>query len=398
MKRFGLIPRLLLPALLLLLAACCGPKQLVEEEFEVSIPESEISSEGRSVFVRVSAEVSWTLEIVPPVDWASLSVTSGSGCLNSILLTCTDNTGDDVRALTVVATAADGKRTSSATLVQRKYVAPAPTGGNTLGGSASKAPFNWLELPATNASDGLDFFWHLVDLNGNTVRNYSFYWNYTDRVSMWVAYPLCGMYLGNQGRSEAWGYDPLMPAARQQNVSGGYKEGNNGWYARGHQIPSADRTANYAMNAMTFFGTNMTPQNNDFNSGIWATLEGKVRAWAEQSDTLYVVTGCVLDGAKYYAIDRSGEKITVPTAYFKAVLRYSKNTTVSATGYSGAGFWFEHKNYNGGAPLLRTQSMSLSDLEAKLGYTLFVNLPERVGTANAAAIKAEEPTSLNWWW
>ena len=213
-----------------------------------------------------------------------------------------------------------------------------------------------------------------------------------------MAYPLCKMYLGSQGRSEAWGYDPLLPASKQQNVSGGYKEGNNGWYARGHQLPSADRTATYALNTTTFYGTNMTPQNNDFNGGIWARLEGKVRDWAEQSDTLYVVTGCVVDGAKYYALDRSGEKITVPTAYFKAVLRYSKSTTISESGFNSAAFWFEHQNYTNSASILKVQSMSVSELEAKLGYTLFVNLPDRVGTATAASIKSEKPASLSWWW
>ena len=142
----------------------------------------------------------------------------------------------------------------------------------------------------------------------------------------------------------------------------------------------------------------MTPQDNDFNGGIWASLEGKVRTWANQSDTLYVVTGCVVDGAKYYVLDRSNVKVTVPTAYFKAVLRYSKSTTISASGFSGAGFWFEHKNYSNTSAVLKAQSMSLSELETKLGYTLFVNLPDRVGAATAASIKSEKPTTLSWWW
>ena len=136
----------------------------------------------------------------------------------------------------------------------------------------------WLELPATDASDGLDFFARDCRLEDKMIRNYSFYWDYSNRVSHWVAYPLCKVYLGTAGRSEAWGYDPLLPAMKQQNVSGGYKEGNNGWYARGHQLPSEDRTANVSLNATTFYGTNIVPINNDFNGGVWHTLEEKVRS------------------------------------------------------------------------------------------------------------------------
>ena len=387
----------MLPVLYLLYA--CGGPVAVSEHLELSLAETTVSSDAGSVFVRVHSTGSWTLDLVEPdADWARLETTSGSGSKNSIILSYSANSGEASRSVTVRATAAGGKITASASLTQQGHsVSPPSVGGAGYGTAVST--FSWLELPATSATDGYDFFWRDCTIGSAKMRNYSFYWNYTDRVSMWVAYPLCKVYLGNSGRSEAWGFDPLMPALKQQNVSGGYKEGNNGWYARGHQLPSADRTESLSLNATTFYGTNMTPQDNDFNGGIWATLEGKVRTWANQSDTLYVVTGCVLDGAQYYVIDRSDNKITVPTAYFKAVLRYSKNTTISASGFSGAGFWFEHKNYaNSGVSALKAQSMSLSELEAKLGYTLFVNLPDRVGAATAASIKSEKPTSLSWWW
>ena len=259
-----------------------------------------------------------------------------------------------------------------------------------------EVPTQWLELPETSSADGLDFFSRKCDIGGKTVRNYSFYWDYTNRVSHWVAYPLCGMYLGSSGRSDEWGYDPFLPASKQQNVSGGYKEGDNGWYSRGHQLPSADRTVSHSVNATTFYGTNMTPQDSDFNGGIWATLETKVRDWANRSDTLYVVTGCVTEGATHYVLDRSNNRITVPAAYYKAVLRYSENSTLGRGGYMAAAFWYDHEGYP--RTFSKNESMSVADLEQKLGYKLFVNLPAKVGEENAAAIKSEKPASVNWWW
>ena len=254
----------------------------------------------------------------------------------------------------------------------------------------------WLELPATSASDGLDFFSRSCNLNGKALRNYSYYWDYSSRVSHWVAYPLCGDYLGNSGRSEAWGYDPLLPAAKQSNVSGGFKEGNNGWYARGHQLPSEDRTANDILNSTTFYSTNIVPMDNDFNGGVWYTLEKRVRSWALASDTLYVVTGCVVEGAKYYVYDRSNEKITAPTAFFKAVLRYTKDVTSGHNGFMGAAFWYNHEGYP--QTFSKNESMSIAELENKLGYELFVNLPKVAGQDVAANIKEEKPSTNSWWW
>ena len=393
MVRFGRIAWTLLPACCLLLA-CSGPGK-ISAQLEVSLAETEISAEAGSVFVRVASDASWTLDIVPAVDWATLNANSGSGNRNSIMLNYAANPEESARTLTVVATAAGGKVTSSASLTQKGHAAATPS----IGSGSAAATYNWLELPATSASDGLDFYSHSVTVNGKTVRNYSFYYSYSDLLSLWVAYPLCAMYLGNQGRSDAWGYDPLLPSAKQQNVIGGYRDGNNGHYDRGHQLPSADRTASYEMNATTFYGTNMTPQNGDLNQNIWAQLENKVRDWSRLSDTLYVVTGCTVAGATHYALDRSNVRITVPTAYFKAVIRYKKDSTVGHGGYMGAAFWFDHESAPwGGKSFSKSQALSIEDLERKLGYTLFVNLPERVGTKAATEIKSEDPTTMNWWW
>ena len=59
-------------------------------------------------------------------------------------------------------------------------------------GSPTAAP-HWLELPATSAADDFSFFSHDCTLNGNKMRNYAYYWDFDNRVSLWVAYPLCGV-------------------------------------------------------------------------------------------------------------------------------------------------------------------------------------------------------------
>ena len=45
----------------------------------------------------------------------------------------------------------------------------------------------WLELPEVFKVDGFEFFCHDGTLNGKKIRNWSFYWDYDNRVSKWVA-------------------------------------------------------------------------------------------------------------------------------------------------------------------------------------------------------------------
>ena len=375
-----------------LLFSCTDGLDDARPKASLETSQTVLDAAGGAVFIRVKAEGDWSLQLTEGGEWAALGTLSGRGDRNNVMLSFSANPEETPRQLAMELVC--GKVSAFLALSQAGSVATPETPGMPTGYGSPIASAHWLELPATDASDGVDFFSRDCTLGGKKMRNYAFYWDYSSRVSLWVAYPLCSAYMGSSGRSEAWGYDPLLPASRQQNVSGGYQE--SGTYARGHQIPSADRTADYSLNSTTFYGTNMTPQRHTLNEGVWATLEGKVRDWAKQSDTLYVVTGCVVTGSTTLAHDRSGNAITVPTAYFKALLRYQKNSTVGYGGYMGAGFWYDHEGFP--STFSSSQAMSLNELEAKLGYALFVNLQELVGADNAASIKAEKPATNTWWW
>jgi endonuclease G len=355
---------------------------------------------GGAIFIRVKAEGDWSLHLMEGSEWATLGSNAGRGSKNNILLSYSANEGEANRRLSMELVC--GKESAFLAITQAAGTPETPdpptppTPAPPTYGSPTAAP-HWLELPATSADDDLSFFSHDCTIGGKKLRNYAYYWNFDARVAHWVAYPLCSVYMGSSGRSEAWGFDPLMPASLQQDVSGGYQ--GSGRYDRGHQLPSADRTASYSLNATTFYGVNMTPQNNTLNTGVWSALESKVRDWAKRSDTLYVVTGCVVTGSTSYALDRSGHHVTVPVAYFKALLRYQKNSTIGYADYMAAGFWYDHYEYSqSGKSFGKGQSMSLDELEEKLGYKLFVNLPEQVGAETAAKIKSEKPANVSWWW
>lgn len=368
----------------------------------VEVKTAVVEAGGYSQFIYVKASSSWRITITSvdggePVDWIIADPSSGSGDMD-VTLKVEENNSEKERSAVITVENSAGK--ASKTISQKAKGSevkpdPTPSGGNL------SPKTGWMELPAI--PEGMDAFTHSMTVGSVSTRNYSFLWDYSNLVAPWVAYPLCKWNIGNNiKRTNAWGLDPLLPEGKQPVLYRGFSKGNNGWYARGHQIPSADRLTSYESNSMTFYGTNMTPQIQDgFNGDIWATLEGKVRSWANSSDTLYVVTGCVIDykdgETVKYALDNNGKKVTVPTAYYKAVLRYMKSSTFGYSGYSACAVWLDHKVYSSSS-ISSSYSMSVDDLEKKVGMDFFVNLPAVVGEEMAAKIESEDPSKVSWWW
>jgi endonuclease G len=383
------------------LTSCKGSEEELDVNLAVKANVSEVASTAGSTFVTVTASGSWSLAISAKSgltsDWASLSTTSGTGTKSNVVLTYSANPDTLDRA--IILTVTSGKNTSGFTFTQKALDNGSHGGGGDDGGGGSSSTTSgWLELPATSSTDGLDFFTHSMTIGSVTTRNYSFYWDYDNLVAHWVAYPLNAWSIGSSvSRTDAWGLDPLLPQSKQPVLYSAFASGNNGWYARGHQCPSADRLTSYAANSMTFYFTNMTPQIQDnFNGGIWSDLESMVRSWSRSSDTLYVVTGCTTKGSKYYALDNYGKKVTVPTGYYKAVLRYSRNSTIGFSSFIACAVYLEHKQYTGDS--IKTHAMSIDDLETLTGEDFFVNLPAKVGADDAAKIEAQDPKQVNWWW
>ena len=357
------------------LAAC--------EEDDETIPVLTVSramwtAEGGTLTVDIAATSTWKFEVEysegQSKDWIHFFPLSGSG-FSSTVMTIDPNKDDGSRQATVV-------------LRSPHYSSKAEISQS--GGAVTKVPM-WMEMPSIDA-DGMGFFTHdmlgglYMGMEKSGVRNWSFLWDYENHLSHWVAYPLNKGLIGSGGRSEQWGLDPLLPHDIQPNVTVTY---GGGW-TRGHQIPSADRL-NHDANVSTFYATNMTPQQYDFNSGIWAALEQKVRTYSTKCDTLYVVTGCDINGYTDKSGNNTGFRVPVPVAYYKALLRRK------GSDWSAVGFYLPHDKSIADGNCM-DYIISVDELEAKTGIDFFVNLPVVLGNAKADAIESADPTQTvkNW--
>ncbi len=146
---------------------------------------------------------------------------------------------------------------------------------------------------------------------------YTLSYSEEDEQAEWVAYKLTPASFSNIKRDENFREDNSVTTGSATLAD--YK---NSGYDRGHLAPAADMSINSTAMSESFFMSNMSPQVASFNRGIWKELESQVRNWAKSNDSLFVVTGPILD----HSIGAIGiNQVTVPRAYYKTIVFFKNN-------------------------------------------------------------------------
>lgn len=232
-----------------------------------------------------------------------------------------------------------------------------------------------VELPALRNGANDMFVTHSNSFNGKKVTTFSMEYDKSKKHARWVAFRFDNQTM-QQNVNRKTGDDPFEPdplvTQEYQRVRSDF--GAKG-YDRGHICASADRLYSREANDDTFFYTNMTPQRNGFNSGLWLKLEAKVQAWGRSctaQDTLYVVKGGTIDKEEQVLsyIDNNHSK-PVPKYYFVALLFKKSNS------FKAIAFWLEHttapKSQN-----LADYAISIDELEEKTEIDFFPNLNDKL--------------------
>ena len=343
-------------------AGLTGERFSTGAHFSLSFTDFYAWGDAGSFDVGLTSDVEWTAGSSDP-DF-TLSPDHGTeGCTVRVSFTDNPSTTD----------------TRSATITFKTNSSQVPAKGLVL--TVTQQPYEvltqsqvqpWLEIPAMTAADNRAFIAHDMAWGGARVRNYAFWLDLDNRVSLWVAYPLYEGMTKGVDRTDKWSFDPLVPRRYQAETSGSY---SGTGYDRGHQLPSADRLCTTEANESTFYYTNITPQNRELNAGIWEDLESHIRGQMSVADTLYVVTGCVVttkeDPNIQYIRDNAGKDVAIPKAYYKVILKYKAGAANG--GYSAIGFWMENRSY-GSAAFTRGFAKTVDEIEKLTGFDFFVNL------------------------
>lgn len=205
-------------------------------------------------------------------------------------------------------------------------------------------------------------------------KGYSLSYSEPHEQAEWVAYELKKEHLSNSNFKRP--YFEIDKTVKTGAAS--WRNYKNSGYDRGHLCPAGDRKYSKEAHDETFLTSNITPQNHEFNSGIWNTLEQKVRYWASRYDGVFVVTGGVLKG-NLKAI--GNEDVSVPNQFYKVVLDYnSGNPKVLA-------FIMPHKNSD--KPLYEFV-VSVDEIEVLTGIDFFPELDDSLENVLEASSSYKE--------
>jgi endonuclease G len=230
------------------------------------------------------------------------------------------------------------------------------------------------------------------------------------RMPFWGAYRLQRENVETAGtRKQAFRTDPrLMPAQtatcadykkHRDLLTGGDPKKN--FMARGHTVPDADMRYAPEAQAYSYFLSNMSPQWQLFNGGIWSSLEVRVRDWAKTSETIYVITGPIFDKENDSKPDPASQaermkptkRVGVATHFFKIVLRKD-----SSGEWEALAFLLPH--WKSGRPpgpkkkpedILRGSLVSIRAIQERVGFDL---LP---GVTGDTKMRLEETVPADLW-
>ena len=140
---------------------------------------------------------------------------------------------------------------------------------------------------------------------------------------------------------------------------------NSGW-DKGHMAPTADMKWSEQSMYESFYLTNICPQNHTLNERDWLTLEKRVRGWAEEYGSVYVVCGPIVGTNKYGKIGRN--RVVVPDAFFKAVM------VPEGKSYKTIAFIMMNESEH---HTLKEYALSVNKLEEITGMDFFPSLGDR---------------------
>jgi endonuclease G len=195
-------------------------------------------------------------------------------------------------------------------------------------------------------------------------NGYSLSYSEPHEQAEWVAYELKKEHLSSINHKRP--YFEIDETVKTGAAS--WRNYKNSGYDRGHLCPAGDRRYTKKAHDETFLTSNISPQEHQFNSGIWNTLEQKVRYWARKYNGVFVVTGGVLKG-NMKTIGK--EDVAVPNQFYKVLIDTNSGKTKMI------GFLMPHKASR--KPLYEFV-VSVDTIEKLTGIDFFPELEDEIET------------------
>lgn len=191
----------------------------------------------------------------------------------------------------------------------------------------------------------------------------------------WVAYELKKEHLTYDDRKRPYFIeDPWV-----KSKSADWRNYKGSGYDRGHLCPAGDRRFSEMAYNETFYTSNISPQDRDFNAGIWNRLEMKTRSWAKRYKHLYIITAGILESG----LEEIGqEDVDVPNYFYKVIAKKSSNH------WQAIGFVIQNREQN---EPLKSFAVPIHRIEKLTGIDFFQKLHKKEQE------RIENKTNLEHW-
>ena len=269
--------------------------------------------------------------------------------------------------------------------------------------TSSSATYNqaWrIEYPHINTSSNYMVVVHATDIG----ISLSLELNKSQRANHWTCFTMhSGLPNNNVGRvTKTFHPDENVPTpyqvAHNEYTTGNYTtsctnlDGSNMvLFARGHICASEDRQTTEDQNYDTFTTSNIHPQYQAHNAGLWQDMEAKVQSWGYNNnfrDTLYVCKGATIADVNLNGTTSTGTisksevlnlfgvnitgTLTIPRYWFMAILRLKNGQ------YEAMAYWTEQINSSCSSTTLQSCMITIDELERRTGIDFFCNLPDDI--------------------
>lgn len=209
-------------------------------------------------------------------------------------------------------------------------------------------------------------------------KAYTVSYNYRTKQPNWVAWALTEEFAlseANQRKGSPFHEDEEVPAPRATLLD--YKR--SGW-SRGHLCPAGDCRWDAQALYQTFRLTNICPQSQKLNGGVWNSIEQICRNNTAGGATVYVVTGPMFFNKSDKGTIGPNE-IPIPDAFFKVAL------CVKDGKHDGIGFICrneadtneaEPKKKNRSGKKAETYTHTIDEVERITGYDFFPTIDDEI--------------------
>jgi len=188
---------------------------------------------------------------------------------------------------------------------------------------------------ADTLSDTTNLLYGVAGRIGRQLDKGFYFNNYCDdyRTPFWVAYRLDRTNMDGDAERVGFRQDREIPE-EYRSKDDDYR--NSGW-SRGHLAPAETFSRSEEAIASTFLFSNMSPQNQSCNGGIWSRLERGVRdmvhdrgrAWVVTGNAFLSETGASMSPRTWIGMDFTS-RVAVPTHLYKAILVQSRDGILDA--------------------------------------------------------------------